>query len=66
VRRDRFEAALTAYRGRDWPSARAGFQACAEGPGGDPPARVFLARLDRLAVDPPAEDWDGVWHAIAK
>jgi adenylate cyclase len=66
ARRDRFEAALTAYRGRDWPSARAGFQACAEGPGGDPPARVFLGRLDRLAADPPAEDWDGVWHAIAK
>ncbi len=66
ARRDRFEAALAAYRARDWPSARSGFQACAEGPDGDPPARVFLERLDRLAADPPAEDWDGVWHAITK
>jgi class 3 adenylate cyclase len=64
--RDRFEAALAAYRARDWASARSGFQACAEGPGGDPPACAFLERLDRLAADPPAEDWDGVWHAITK
>lgn len=62
VRRDRFEAALTAYRTRDWPAAREGFEACTD----DPAAAVFLARLDQLAVDPPAEDWDGVWRANAK
>ena len=66
ARRDRFEAALAAYRARDWAAARAGFEACAKGPDGDPPAQVFLARLDRLAADPPGEDWDGVWRPATK
>jgi adenylate cyclase len=66
ARRDRFEAALVAYRARDWTAANAGFEACAQGPGGDPPARVFLARLEQLAADPPGEDWDGVWHLASK
>jgi class 3 adenylate cyclase len=65
-RRDRFEAALAAYRERDWPAARAGFEACLQGPDGDPPAQVFLERLDHLAADPPGEDWDGVWRPATK
>jgi adenylate cyclase len=65
-RRDRFEAALAAYRGRDWEAARAGFEACLQDPEGDPPAQVFLARLDQLAADPPGEDWDGVWRPATK
>jgi class 3 adenylate cyclase len=64
--RERFAAALAAYRGRDWPAARAAFEACLQDPEGDPPAQVFLARLDRLAADPPGEDWDGVWHHETK
>jgi hypothetical protein len=39
---------------------------CAQDPGGDPPARVFLERLIRLAADPPGEDWDGVWRQATK
>jgi adenylate cyclase len=66
ARRDRFEAALTSYRARDWAAARAGFEALAQEPGGDPPARVFLDRLDQLAADPPGDDWDGVWHHATK
>jgi adenylate cyclase len=66
ARRERFGAALAAYRRRDWAAARAGFEACAQDPGGDPPAQVFLDRLDRLAADPPGEDWDGVWHHVTK
>ena len=66
ARRDRFEAALGAYRARDWAAARAGFEALAQEPGGDPPARVFLDRLDQLAADPPGDDWDGVWHPATK
>jgi adenylate cyclase len=66
ARRDRFEAALEAYRARDWTRAQAGFEACAQDPGGDPPAEVFLDRLERLVADPPGDDWDGVWHATHK
>jgi class 3 adenylate cyclase len=66
ARRDRFEAALAVYRARDWAAARAAFEACAQEPGGDPPAQVFLERLIRLAADPPGEDWDGVWRQATK
>jgi adenylate cyclase len=66
ARRERFEAALAAYRTRDWPAARAGFEACAEVPEGDPPAQVFLERLHHLAAEPPGDDWDGVWHLATK
>lgn len=62
IRRDRFEAALAAYRARDWAAARDGFTACED----DPAAVVFLQRLDQLADDPPPEDWDGVWRANVK
>ena len=62
VRRDRFEGALRAYRARDWSDAREGFAACED----DPAAAVFLQRLDQLAVEPPAGDWDGVWRANVK
>jgi class 3 adenylate cyclase len=66
ARRDRFEAALAAYRRRDWEAARAGFESCLQGSQPDPPAQVFLARLDQLAADPPGEDWDGVWRPATK
>jgi adenylate cyclase len=66
ARRERFEAALGAYRERDWHAARAAFEACTQSPGGDPPASVFLARLDLLAAAPPDEDWDGVWRPTSK
>jgi adenylate cyclase len=66
ARRDRFEAALAAYRARDWATARAGFAACAQDLDGDPPAQVFLGRLDELAAEPPGADWDGVWRAPTK
>jgi adenylate cyclase len=65
ARRDQFEAALRAYRARDWVAARAGFESCAKAPG-DPPAQVFLERLERLAADPPGDDWDGVWRPASK
>ncbi len=66
ARRDQFAVALAAYRERDWAAARAGFEACAQGPGGDPPAQVFLDRLGALAADPPGADWGGIWHAPTK
>ena len=64
--RERFAAALAAYRARDWAAAQAGFTACAQGPAGDPTAHVFLARLERLVAEPPGDDWDGVWHHATK
>lgn len=62
IRRDRFEAALVAYRSRDWAAARDGFAACED----DPAAAVFLQRVEQLAADPPDADWGGVWQAATK
>lgn len=66
ARRDHFEAALEAYRARDWASARAGFEECAKDQNGDLPAEEFLQRLDRLEAHPPGEEWDGVWRHVSK
>ncbi len=64
--RKAFEAALTAYRARDWAAAEAGFKACHDHDRDDGPARVFLERVARLRTASPADDWDGVWHLIGK
>jgi adenylate cyclase len=64
--RTAFEAALSAYRARDWPAAEAGFTACLDHDRDDGPARVFRERVARLRTAPPADDWDGVWRLSGK
>lgn len=63
---DRFAAALTRYRARDWDGAEAAFADCLALAPADAPSRVFLERIRRFRTDPPAEDWDGVWVAAGK
>ncbi len=57
----RFAEGLAAYRRRAWPEAEAAFRAGLEAVPGDGPCRVFLERILRLAAEPPAADWNGVW-----
>src|SRR5579883_461004 len=64
--RDRFAAALAAYRAQAWDEARAGFEACRAIAPDDPPSRTFLARVAHFAEIPPGPDWDGVWSLTAK
>lgn len=64
--RDRFAAALAAYRAQAWDEARAGFEACQAIAPDDPPSRTFLARVAHFAETPPGPDWDGVWSLTAK
>jgi adenylate cyclase len=64
--RDTFESALAAYRACDWPTARRHFGACLEIDGGDPPAEVFLKRIERLERDAPPSDWSGIFEAQQK
>ena len=64
--RDAFEQALAAYRMQDWEKAEAGFLACRELAPGDGPTKLFLERVLRLRVSPPAKDWNGVWHLDSK
>lgn len=60
--RIRYGEALAAYRGKRWDEAKAGFNAALEIVPGDGPSLALLARIDRLAADPPPADWDGAWR----
>lgn len=47
---------------RDWPGARAAFEAALGCHPGDRPARLMLERTIALAGAPPDGGWDGVWR----
>lgn len=64
--RDAFEAALGAWRRQAWDQAEEGFRHCLQIAPGDGAAQTFLRRLEAVRTDPPAGDWDGVWHATRK
>jgi adenylate cyclase len=63
-------AARSAYLGRDWDAAQAGFTALAKlSPAFCDTALVaqtYLDRITRFRADPPAPDWDGAAMALSK
>ncbi len=61
----RFAEGLEAYRAGVWDKARASFEACLKAIPGDKPSTVFLARIERLRANPPA-DWNGIWALSEK
>ena len=64
----RHDAALRAYRRRDWTAAARLFTACRELTDGtlDHLYGMYGARLAALRADPPGEDWDGVRRPESK
>ena len=64
--RDAFHEGLAAYRQRDWDEALGHFERCALIRADDGPTAVYVQRVDALRRDPPADDWDGVWHLTQK
>ena len=60
--RTRYAEALAAYRAARWDEARAAFNSALEIFPGDGPSLAMLARIDHLAANPPAADWDGSWQ----
>ena len=64
--RDLFAHGLAAYRERDWDGAEEKFQECLKLAPEDGPSRLFEQRVAFLRADPPAADWQGVWHATEK
>jgi class 3 adenylate cyclase len=64
--RGHFEAALAAYRCRDYGAARAGFGRALEFVPGDACSQAFMRRLEVLEREPPPSDWDGVWRHASK
>ncbi|HZC80660.1 MAG TPA: adenylate/guanylate cyclase domain-containing protein [Nitrospiraceae bacterium] len=59
--RDRFEEGLALYRNHQWERAQTCFEACLKLNPEDPPAKLFVARLQHFREHPPEDDWDGVW-----
>jgi hypothetical protein len=64
--RDHFGRGLAAYRRRDWDAARAAFRECLAVDPTDGPTRIFLSRLDQLAMEQPGAEWDGIWVLASK
>ncbi len=61
-----FEQGLAHYRRREWDAAAAAFQQCLEMDASDRPSALFLERIRQFRLQPPADDWDGVWDAGGK
>jgi adenylate cyclase len=64
--RDLFAHGLAAYRERDWDGAEEKFQECLKLAPEDGPSRLFEQRVAFFRANPPAADWQGVWHATEK
>jgi class 3 adenylate cyclase len=64
--RDRFSEGLACYRRRQWDASRCAFEAALAIVPNDGPSAVFINRLNKFNVDPPAEDWDGSWRLERK
>jgi adenylate cyclase len=56
-----YEAGFDRYQLRDWDGAIARFAETLELAPQDRPARIFLDRCRFYRLNPPAEDWNGVW-----
>ncbi|MEO5373583.1 MAG: adenylate/guanylate cyclase domain-containing protein [Alphaproteobacteria bacterium] len=62
-----YQAALAAYRARDFATAAERWRAMSPAPGGCGPStgggppQVMATRAETLAGHPPADGWDGVW-----
>jgi adenylate cyclase len=61
-----FAAGHQAYKGRDWELAATYFEAAVAVDPEDGPSRVYLARAQQYAADPPPADWDFVVRRTAK
>lgn len=61
-----FEQGLAHYRQREWDQAEAAFSQCLQRDPGDRPSALLLERIRQFRLQPPADDWDGVWVASGK
>ncbi|MEM9450626.1 MAG: adenylate/guanylate cyclase domain-containing protein [Cyanobacteria bacterium P01_E01_bin.6] len=66
LRRDQFAKGLEAYRRQWWDAATVHFSACSTSECPDPPALLYLNRINMLRHQPPPDTWDGVWHMTKK
>ena len=62
----RYDAALSAYRARDWQQAIELFEDVLKSYPDDGPSRVLMQRCMEFRVEAPAPDWDGVYVMESK
>jgi adenylate cyclase len=56
-----YDSGLDRYRRRDWNGAVQFFEAALALHGRDGPSQIYLERCRRFVVEPPPDDWNGVW-----
>lgn len=61
-----YAAGLAAYRAQQWEDAIARFEAVRKLEPEDGPAKVLLNRSRHYVIDPPGDDWNGVFEAKTK
>ncbi len=61
-----FTEGMTAYRNRDFQSARNWFGKALQANRHDGPSQIYLERCAKFLTAPPAGDWDGVWTMTEK
>ncbi len=61
-----FEAGLALYRKRRWNEAMETFVQVSNRYPDDQAARVFMARCEQFSLNPPPENWDGVFEMETK
>jgi len=62
----KFDAALAHYRAHRWEEAEKCFASILGAVPGDRPSMICLERCEHFKVNPPAEEWDGVFNRMDK
>ncbi len=61
-----FEEGLAAYRKQQWDAAEKCFRDVQTARGGDGPSDTYLKRIALFRKEPPPDNWDGTFTALAK
>jgi len=61
-----FEEGLRWYQERAFEKALAGFGSVLAGHPDDVAAQLYVGRCKRFLIEPPPQDWDGVYHSTTK
>ena len=56
-----FEVGLDAYRQKNWKQAITYFKQAEKAHPNDKATQIYLQRCEYLRINPPEDDWDGVW-----
>jgi len=61
-----FRDGVTSYRGQDWDRAIRSFNEALKANSEDKISEDYLARCEIMKLDPPGDDWNGVWVMNSK